>query len=67
MSELQPSARTGSGGAYGTRKCYATIADRHAEAVIPVRRNGQPWKEDDPGGDARNEALRAIKQLGRKV
>lgn len=70
LAQIPPNeqiAIVGADGAYDTRKCHAAIAERHAEAVIPVRRNGQPWKEDGPGVDARNEALRAIKQLGRKI
>jgi hypothetical protein len=54
-------------GAYDTKKCHAAIAGRHAEAVIPVRRNGRPWKEDGPGVEARNGTLRAIKRLGRTI
>lgn len=34
---------------------------------MPIRRNGLPWKEDGPGVQARNEALRAIKRLGRAI
>ncbi|GLJ00513.1 IS5 family transposase [Sphingobium sp. BS19] len=60
-------ATVGGDGAYDTKKCHAAIAGRHAEAVIPVRRNGRPWKEDGPGVDARNETLRAIKRLGRTI
>lgn len=60
-------ATVGGDGAYDTKKCHAAIAGRHAEAVIPVRRNGRPWKEDSPGVDARNETLRAIKRLGRTI
>ncbi len=56
-----------SDGAYDTRKCRAAIAARGADAVIPVRRNGQPWKSDAPGVDARNETLRTIKRLGRTI
>ena len=63
----EPIATVGADGAYDTRKCHGAIASRHAEAVIPVRRNGQPWKEDGLGVDARNETLRAIKRLGRKI
>jgi hypothetical protein len=54
-------------GAYDTKKCHAAIAERDAGAVIPVRRNGRPWKEDGPGAAARNETLRAIKRLGRTI
>lgn len=32
----------GGDGAYDTRACHAAIAERGADAVIPVRRNGQP-------------------------
>ena len=49
----------GGDGAYDTRACHTAIAERGADAVIPVRRNGQPWTKDGPGVDARNEALRA--------
>ena len=57
LAQIPPNERiaiVGAGGAYDTRKCHAAIAERHAEAVIPVRQNGQPWKEDGPGVDARN-------------
>jgi hypothetical protein len=57
----------GGDGAYDTRACHAAIAERGADAVIPVRRNGQPWAKGGPGVDARNEALRATKRLGRTI
>jgi hypothetical protein len=57
----------GGDGAYDTKKCHAAIATRGADAIIPVRRNGRPWKEDGPGTVARNEALRATKRLGRTI
>ena len=57
----------GGDGAYDTKKRHAAIAERDAEAVIPVRRNGRTWKEDGPGPAARNETLRAIKRLGRTI
>lgn len=58
----------GGDGAYDTKKCHAAIAERDAHAIIPVRRNGRPWKEEDsPGAAARNETLRAIKRLGRAI
>ena len=57
----------GGDGAYDTKKCHAAIAARGAHAVIVVRRNGRPWKEDGPGTAARNETLRAIKRLGRTI
>jgi hypothetical protein len=52
-------------GAYDTRSSHAAIAARQACAVIPVRRNGRPWKETTPGAQARNEILRATRRLGR--
>jgi len=57
----------GGDGAYDTRDCHAAIAGRGADAVIPVRRNGQPWAKGGPGVDARNEALLATKRLGRTI
>ncbi len=57
----------GGDGAYDTRGCHAAIAARGADAVIPVRRNGRPWTKDGPGVDARNEALRATRHLGRAI
>jgi hypothetical protein len=54
-------------GAYDTRKCHDTIADRGAHAVIPPRKNAKPWKPGSAGAIARNEALRASKRLGRKI
>ncbi len=33
-------------GPYGTRRCHTAIIDRHATAIIPIRKNGRPWKED---------------------
>ena len=54
-------------GAYDTRKCHDAIAERGAAAVIPPRRNAKPWKADSAGANARNEALRASKYLGRAL
>lgn len=53
--------------AYETRKCHDAIADRGAHAVIPPRKNANPWKPSTAGAIARNEALRASKYLGRAV
>ncbi len=52
-------------GAYDTRKCHAAIAERGATAVIPIRKNGRPWKEDCAAAKARNEILRASRYFGR--
>jgi hypothetical protein len=54
-------------GAYDTKGCHNAIALRQAQAVIPVRRNGQPWRRGPAGACARNEILRATKRLGRSV
>ncbi|MGB3148878.1 MAG: IS5 family transposase [Paracoccaceae bacterium] len=54
-------------GAYDTRRCHNAIADRGAAAVIPPRRNAQPWKPSTAGAIVRNDALRASKYLGRAL
>ena len=55
----------------------AVIIDRQATAIIPIRRNGRPWKEDCPTAlgrvlgpvadhpSPRNETLRATRHYGR--
>jgi hypothetical protein len=48
-----------------TKGCYAAIAQRNATAIIPARKNGQPWKENATGAKARNETLHATQYLGR--
>ena len=52
-------------GAYDTRRCYTAIIDRQATAIIPIRKNGRPWKEDCPAACARIETLRATRHYGR--
>jgi hypothetical protein len=52
-------------GAYDTRRCHSAIIDRKATPIIPIRKNGRPWKEDCPAAKARNETLRATKHYGR--
>lgn len=54
-------------GAYDTKNVYSATADRGAEAIIPVRKNGKPWKENTSGAQARNETLRAVQRLGRAI
>jgi len=54
-------------GAYDTRKCHDAIADRHAHAVIPPRKNAKPWKPTSAGAIARNEAVNASRYLGRAL
>ncbi len=54
-------------GACDTRKCHEAIAARNAHAVIPPRKNAQPWKPTSAGAVARNEAVRASRYLGRAL
>jgi len=52
------------------RQCMFTCmrgADRGAAAVIPPRRNAQPWEPGAAGAIARNDAVRASKYLGRAL
>ena len=52
-------------GAHDTRRCRAAIAGRGAVPIIPIRRNGRPWREDGPAARARNETLRATRHHAR--
>ena len=52
-------------GACDTRRCHTAVIDREATAIIPIRKNGRPWKEDCPAAIARNETLRATRCYGR--
>jgi hypothetical protein len=54
-------------GAYDTRTCHTAIAGRGGTAVIPIRKNGRPWKDDCPAARARNENLRATRYFGRAL
>lgn len=54
-------------GAYDTKGSRKAIAERGADAVIPVRKNGKPWKENTPGAKVRNDTLRATQRLGRTL
>ncbi|KMK66255.1 transposase family protein [Puniceibacterium sp. IMCC21224] len=51
--------------AYDTRRCHTAIIDRQATAIIRIRKNGRPWKEDCPAARARNDTLRATRHYGR--
>lgn len=55
------------GGAYDARRCHNVIAARGATAIIPLRKNAQPWKPAMAGAIARNEAIRACRYLGRAL
>ena len=52
-------------GAYDTRRCHSAIIARGGAAIIPIRKNGRPWKEDCAAAQARNETLRATRHYGR--
>ena len=52
-------------GAYDTRHCHTAIIDRQATPIIPIRKNGRPWKEDCPAAIARNDTLHATRHYGR--
>lgn len=54
-------------GAYHTRKCREAIAARHADAVIPPRKNAKSWKFTSAGAITWNEAMRASRYLGRAL
>ncbi len=54
-------------GAYDTKGCHEAIALRHADAIIPTRKNAKPWKANRTGAAARNEILRATRRLGRTI
>lgn len=70
LEQIPPNQEIGSvtaDGAYDTRKCHEAIAARHADAVIPPRKNAKPWKPTSAGAIARNEAVRASRYLGRAL
>ena len=48
-----------------TRRDHTAIIEREAMAIIPVRKNGRPWKEDCRAARARNETLRVTRHRGR--
>jgi len=70
LSQIPPDediATVTADGAYDTRKCHDTIAERGAAAIIPPRKNAKPWKPDTEGAIVRNEALRACNRFGRAL
>ena len=54
-------------GAYDTRGVHQASASRQADPVMASRRNGKPWKRRTSGATERNETLRAIRHLGRRL
>ena len=67
IPESEPVLSVSADGAYDTKSCHETIALRQATAVIPVRKNGKPWKGSSAGALARNEILAASEHLGRPL
>jgi hypothetical protein len=67
VPEEERIADIGGDGAYDTRTAYAAAAARNAAPLVPPRRNGKPWKTPTVGAGERNETLRAIKHLGRRL
>ena len=68
LAQIPPNQTIGTvtaDGAYDTRTCHSAIAERGGTAVIPIRKNGRPWKEDGPAARARNETLRTTRHFGR--
>jgi hypothetical protein len=67
IQDDQPIGKVTADGAYDMRACHTAIAARGAAAVIPPRKNGEPWKELTARATARNEALRSCCRLGRAI
>ncbi len=65
IPEDEPISTVTADGAYDTRRCHTAIIERQATAIIPIRKNGRPWKEDGPAAVARNDILRATRHFGR--
>lgn len=51
-------------GAYDSRRCHCAIITLSGTAIIPIRKNGRPWKEDCQAARARNETLCATRHYG---
>ena len=68
LNQIPPDEQIGTvtaDGAYDTRRCHTATIERGATAIIPIRKNGRPWKEDCAAARARNETLRATRHFGR--
>jgi len=63
----EPVNSVGADGAYDTKACYAAIAQRGAQALIPPRKNAKTWKETLAGASLRNQAIRACQRLGHAI
>jgi hypothetical protein len=67
VPEGEKIASLGGDGACDTRTAYEAAAARAAALLVPPRRNGRPWQTRTGGAEARNETLRAIRHLGRRL
>jgi hypothetical protein len=70
LEQIPPDAQIGTltgDGAFDTRRCRTAILKRGGTAVIPVRKNGQRWRQDWLAAIARNEILRATHRPGRTI
>ncbi|WP_426960180.1 IS5 family transposase [Muricoccus radiodurans] len=70
LAQLPKAERIGaisSDGAFDARSVYEASAAREAALVVPPRRNSKPWRTKTTGAAARNESLRAIRRLGRRL
>jgi hypothetical protein len=65
IPEDEPIGTVTADGAYDTRRCHAAIIERQATVIMPIRKNGRPWKEDGPAAVARNDILQATRHFGR--
>jgi hypothetical protein len=54
-------------GVYDRKGCHEAIALRHTEAIIPTRKNANPWKMNPSSAEAFNQILRAMRRLGRPL
>jgi hypothetical protein len=54
-------------GAYDTRRRHSAIIARGGTAIIPIRKNGRPWKEGCPAARARNKTLCATRHRSRAL
>ncbi|MDW4549523.1 IS5 family transposase [Defluviimonas sp. D31] len=68
LDQIPPDEQIGTvtgDGAFDTRRCHTAIVERGGTAIIPIRKNGRPWKEDGPAAKTRNEILRTTTRFGR--
>jgi hypothetical protein len=54
-------------GAYDTRNCHDATASGGALAVILPRKKAKPWNPTSAGAISRNEAVNALRYLGRAI